>query len=188
MKGARLIPSVCSPESPPGERDIFEALQADLGASGWVALHSLDLVRHVAKAQGEADFVVIIPKRGIVVLEVKSHGFVKYDERGWWLGNAGQPDLRGPFKQASQAMHTVRKYLNYVGFATDGIPFVSAVVFSGVSFATKSPEWHPWQVLDVQALRARSISANLLRTIQEARCLYAAQHLKWAAWTSFPAG
>jgi hypothetical protein len=187
MKGARLIPSVCSSESPPGEGDIFEALQADSGALGWVALHSLDLVRHVAKTQGEADFVVIAPEHGIVVLEVKSHGFVKYDERGWWLGNALEPDPRGPFKQASQAMHSIRKYLNHVGLATDGIPFVSAVAFSRVSFTTKSPEWHPWQVLDVQALRARSISANLLRIIQEARRLYAAQHLKWAAWTSFPA-
>jgi hypothetical protein len=186
MKGARLIPSVCSPVSPPGERDIFEAFQADSGASGWVALHSLDLIRHVAKAQGEADFVVIIPKRGIVVLEVKSHSFVKYDERGWWLGNTAEPDPRGPFKQASQAMHSVRKYLNDVGFLTDGIPFVSAVVFPRVSFSTKSPEWHPWQVLDVQALRARSISANLLRIIEKARELYAAQHLRWATSASLP--
>jgi hypothetical protein len=187
MKGARLLPSVCSPESPPGEHRIFEALRDDPGAQGWVVLHSLDLVRHVAKVQGEADFVVIIPEQGVVVLEVKSHSFVKYDERGWWLGNDPQPDPRGPFKQGSQAMHSIREYLNNAGFVTRDVPFISAVAFTGVGFDRKSPEWHPWQVLDLQALNARSVSANLERIIREARRLYASKGLSWAARSSSPA-
>ena len=186
MKGARLLPSVCSPESPPGERRIFEALRDDPGAQGWVVLHSLDLVRHVAKVQGEADFVVIIPSQGVVVLEVKSHSFVKYDERGWWLGNDPVPDPRGPFKQGSQAMHSIRQYLTNAGFVTRDVPFVSAVAFTGVGFDRKSPEWHPWQVLDLQALNARSVSANLERIIREARGLYASKGLSWAAGASLP--
>ncbi len=186
MKGARLIPSVCSAESPPGEHRIFEALRDDPGAQGWVVLHSLDLVRHVAKVQGEADFVVIIPGRGVVVLEVKSHTYIKYDERGWWLGNDTKPDPRGPFKQGSQAMHSIRRYLNELGLATSGVPFVSAAAFTSVTFNRKSPEWHPWQVLDLQSLNARSISANLERIIREARTLYATKGLPWAAEPSTP--
>lgn len=185
MKGARLLPSVCSPESPPGERRIFEALHDDPGAQGWVVLHSLDLVRHVAKVQGEADFVIIIPEHGVVVLEVKSHKMVKRDERGWWLGN-DPVDARGPFKQASQAMHSIRDYLNGAGFDTDGIPFISAVSFTSVSFSIKSPEWHTWQALDLQALNARPIAETLLRIIKAAREHYAAKGLKWASWTRNP--
>lgn len=185
MIGARLIPSVCSPESPPGEKLIFEALQADAGAQGWVVLHSLDLVRHVAKLQGEADFVVIVPGQGVLVLEVKSHKKVKRDEQGWWLGN--EPvDIRGPFKQASQAMHSVREYLKGAGFDTDGIPFISAVAFTSVSFNIKSSEWHPWQVLDLQALNARSISKNVLQILKAARDLFASKGMRWAAWTRSP--
>jgi len=187
MIGANLIPRVCSAASPPGERSLFEALREDPGAQGWIVLHSLDLARHIKNLQGEADFVVIIPGQGIVVIEVKSHNFIKFDERGWWLGNDPVPDLRGPFKQASQAMHSIREYLNNSGFSTEGIPFISAVAFTAVSFTTKSPEWHPWQVLDVQALRARSVSANLLRIIGEARSHFAAKGFTWAAWTRSPA-
>ena len=84
MIGANLIPRVCSAASPPGERSLFEALRDDPGAQGWIVLHSLDLARHIKNLQGEADFVVIIPGQGIVVIEVKSHNFIKFDERGWW--------------------------------------------------------------------------------------------------------
>jgi Nuclease-related domain/UvrD-like helicase C-terminal domain len=186
MKGARLIPSVCSLLAPDGEKALFEALRDDSDAANWVVLHSLDLAKHVAKVQGEADFVVIIPSQGVVVLEVKSHHNVKYDERGWWMGNDTTPDPRGPFKQASQAMHSIREYLINAGFPTGRIPFVSAVVFTSVSFDKKSPEWHSWQIIDLQALRARSISANILRVINEARNLYATKGLGWAAWTALP--
>jgi hypothetical protein len=186
MKGAHLLPSVCSPEAPPGERRIFDELRNDPDAHGWVVLHSLDLVRHVAKVQGEADFVVMIPGQGVVVLEVKSHNFVKYDERGWWLGNDPIPDPRGPFRQGSQAMHSLRKYLSDAGFETRNVPFVSAVVFTGISFDRNSPEWHPWQVLDLQALNARSISTNIKRIIREARSLYESKGLSWSAAPLLP--
>ena len=115
-KGARMIPSVCSLSAPDGEKAVYEALREDSGAKFWIVLHSLDLANHIAKVQGEADFIVIIPGQGVVVLEVKSHHNVKYDDRGWWMGNDTTPDPRGPFKQASQAMHSIRKYLINAGF------------------------------------------------------------------------
>ena len=151
-------------------------LTKDPDASGWTVLHSLDLADHVRASQGEADFVVLIPNEGILVLEVKSHTSVLYSEQGWWLG--GKHEERGPFKQASEALHSIRKYLDQRELSRS-IPMVSAVIFSSAPFQFMSSEWHPWQVLDKQALHARKISANLLKIIQTARGIFASKNLPW---------
>jgi hypothetical protein len=169
--GATLVPNTV-PSTPPGEVKLFEDLANDPGATGWVVLHSLDLANHVERVQGEADFVILIPGEGVIVLEVKSHNFIKFDEGLWYLGNDPKPERRGPVKQGSQAMHSILKFLKHSGFSTIGIPFVSAVAFTAVPFTTKSPEWHSWQILDLQALNARSISENLLHVIREGRKKY----------------
>ena len=51
------------------------------------------------------------PERGILVIEVKSHRTVERLADGRWkLGNHA-PTARGPFQQASEAMHSIRDYL-----------------------------------------------------------------------------
>lgn len=178
--GARMLPAFCPVDVSPGEREIFRMLQQDPAASGWVVLHSLDLVDHVRKVQGEADFVVLMPGEGVVVLEVKSHSTVRFDQGVWWLGNSSNPDPRGPFKQASSALHSIRKYLQQRGLASS-VPFASAVVFSNAPFNFSSPEWHAWQVLDKHALRARPITESLRAVIRKARQHYNEKGLRWMA-------
>jgi hypothetical protein len=178
-QGARMLPAFCPVNAVVGEREVFRLLQDDPGACGWIVLHSLDLVEHIRQVHGEADFVVLIPGEGIVVLEVKSHHSIRFDGHGWWLGDAAEPELRGPFKQASEAMHSVRRYLEQMGF-TASVPMISAVAFPTTSFNLVSPEWHPWQVLDKQSIHARPISANVLHVIATARRHFAAKGLRWA--------
>ena len=174
--GARMLPSFCPSDAPPGEQEVFGMLARDAGATGWIVLHSLDLVDHVRATQGEADFVVLIPNEGILVVEVKSHTSVLYTEQGWWLG--GKRHERSPFKQASEALHSIRKYLEQRELSRS-VPMVSAVIFSSAPFQVASSEWHPWQVLDKQGLHARKISANLLKIIQTARGDFASKNLTW---------
>src|SRR5262249_40592812 len=126
----------------------------------------------------EADFVVLIPNEGIVVLEVKSHHSARVDEHGWWLGSAVMPEKRGPFKQASDALHSIRTYLEQRDLA-DSVPMISAVVLSSIPFRIISPEWHSWQVLDKQRLHSRPISANLLGIIHSARKHFIAKGMSW---------
>jgi Nuclease-related domain/UvrD-like helicase C-terminal domain len=177
-EGAAMFPSFCPPEAPTGEYEIFKLLATDTGASGWIVLHSLDIAEHVRAVQGEADFIVLIPNEGILILEVKSHKSVKLDERGWWLGNGTKPDKRGPFRQASEALHSIRGYLQARNM-TNGLLFVSAVVFTSLPFQFNSPEWHNWQVLDKKRLHAQPISVNLLNIIRNAREFYASKNLVW---------
>ena len=108
---ALMLPSRIPANAPPGEKIVFERLKADPATEGWIVLHSLELANHPTQVSGEADFVIIVPGYGILVLEVKSHTKVFVDERGWWLGADPQPDERGPFKQAADAMRAIRDYL-----------------------------------------------------------------------------
>ena len=68
---ARLIPSFMDERTPPGERDVFNMLAA--GPAEWTALHSLDLAPWNRGLRTEIDFVVIVPDRGILCVEIKSH-------------------------------------------------------------------------------------------------------------------
>lgn len=175
MSGALMIPNSVSSISPPGEREIFSRFRSDPVCTGWIVLHSLDLARHVKHVSGEADFVVIVPGHGVAVLEVKSHEFVKLDERGWWLGTSSTPDTRGPFKQAAQAMHSIRHYLGArMPDLAKNCLFISGVAFPAVSFSVDSPEWHPWQVIDKRTLNAGSLAAQVLAMLFHARTHFGA--------------
>jgi hypothetical protein len=176
--GALIFPRFCPADAPPGEHEIFKMLSEDSGARGWIVLHSLDIAEHVRTSQGEADFIVLIPNEGVLVLEIKSHKSIKIDERGWWLGNATKPDKRGPFRQASEALHSIKDYLQGRDLA-NGLLFVSAVIFTAVPFQIHSPEWHDWQVLDKERLHARPISLSLFNIVRKARNFYASKNLAW---------
>lgn len=173
-----MMPAVCPFGAPPGERDVFRLLEQDADAAGWTVLHSLDLADHVRAAQGEADFVVLVPDEGMLIIEVKSHTSVHFNQQGWWLGNSTSPDRRGPFRQASEALHSIRKYLEQRNLA-ESVPMISVVIFSALPFNIKSPEWHAWQVIDKQALHARPITDNLLGIIRKAREFYGEKNLPW---------
>lgn len=79
-----MIPPVVDPRSSPGERHVFELLAQDSSTDGWIALHSLDIAQHRRQISGEADFLVLVPESGVVVLEVKGHRQVRRDHDGLW--------------------------------------------------------------------------------------------------------
>jgi hypothetical protein len=180
MSGARMIPSVCAANAPPGEKSVFARFASEAGCRGWTVLHSLDIARHNKQASGEADFVVIVPRRGIVALEIKSHDFIKYDEMGWWLGKSAEPEARGPFKQAAHAMHSIRSYLQErMPEVVQQTPFVSGVVFSEFHFNQKSPEWHAWQFIDKQALAGNTLASRIEAMLHHACQHYRLHGLRW---------
>src|SRR4051812_19785362 len=82
------------PERPPdfhgsdGERRVFAALKAlpdeytVIHSFRWVHPHSKHIVLKDLPAQGEGDFVLLHPQKGILVVEVK--GGKVWCERGQW--------------------------------------------------------------------------------------------------------
>ena len=121
---ARMIPPVMNASvSSDGERKLFIQFKSAPGTENWVVLHSLDIARHRSQVSGEIDFVIIIPELGVLCLEVKACRSLDIRDGRWRYGSQRMWDSRGPFKQASEAMHSMRNYI--VGTA----PGLSNVVF-----------------------------------------------------------
>lgn len=165
---ARMMPAYCPQAAPPGERALYAALAVSASAQDWVVLHSLGIAEHVRQVEGEADFVVIVPDAGVLVIEVKSHLSVGRLGDGTWQLGSQRPTARGPFQQASEAMHSVREYLISRNIDLRSVPVCYAVWFTAVRARTMlpaSPEWHDWQVLDSEDLRSDPAAA-IRRTLK----------------------
>src|SRR5258708_23654746 len=162
-----MMPPYCPEEAPPGERALFNALASSPETDRWIVLHSLAIASHVRQVKGEADFVVIVPDHGVLVVEVKSHPSIERLSDGRWKLGTQAPTSRGPFQQASEAMHSIKYYLTSREVNLRSVPLIDAVWFTHVRARTmlpQSPEWHSWQLLDSQDLRAGAVSA-ILRTL-----------------------
>jgi hypothetical protein len=163
-----MMPPYCPESAPPGEKELFAALATGTKAENWIVLHSLGIADHVRQVEGEADFVVIAPGLGVLVIEVKSHRSVtRLADGTWQLGNH-RPTARGPFQQAQEAMYSLRQYLLSGNVDLRSVPLCYAVWFTGVRARANfsaSPEWHDWQVLDSEDLRADAAAA-VVRTLR----------------------
>lgn len=164
-----MMPAFCPADAPPGEKSIYASLLENRETDDWIVLHSLGLADHIRQVEGEVDFVVIIPNVGVLVIEVKSHKSIDRRSDGTWKLGADAPTSRGPFQQAREAMHSLRSFLSKKHIDMNSVPMLSAVWFTSVRARTmlpSDPEWHDWQVMDSQDLRAapkairRTISAG----------------------------
>ena len=165
-----MIPPRIRPDcASPGERDLFRRLRDDPETHDWIVLHSLDVANHVTNLAGEIDFVVIVPRKGILCVEVKACSSLRRLHGLWFYGGDSKPDARGPFKQAASAMHSIRARVASDKPFLSKIPFWSAVVFPYVEFSMQSEEWNPWQVIDSRAFRARPIGKLLSDVLDHAR-------------------
>ncbi len=168
---ARMIPPVMNSYRYDGEREIALRLQNDPMTENWSVLHSLDIADHRSQVAGECDFIIIIPGKGVLCIEVKGCRSLKVEGGLWYYGTKSQGDKRGPFKQASENMHSIRKYLLRKRPDLSKVVFWSAVIFPYITFSKSSPEWHDWQVIDARDYIARPVSQLFLNVIDHARKL-----------------
>ena len=134
-----IPPMVPADYASAGEREVFRRLQGDPGTRDWIVLHSLALATHQRRVSGEIDFVVIIPGCGIVALEVKgcSTTALRRVDGLWYYGQGGSGDSRGPFRQASEGMHTLRRRVAAAFPRLRAMLFASAVLFPFALFSEK---------------------------------------------------
>ena len=152
-----------------GEREVFERLKQSPATRDWTVLHSLDIANHIRQVSGEADFVLLIPNQGVLCLEVKACRRIRRTEAGWLFGSDPIPDPRGPFRQAAEAVHSIRQRLMKRRPDLSYVLFWSAVVLPYVDFPIISNEWHGWQVLDAAALRRDSLAVCAENVLRHAR-------------------
>jgi hypothetical protein len=95
------------------ERRFFEELvHMRRELPGWVVIHSVRLRLVEGQAQGECDFVIIVPEKGWLSIEVK--GGNVYCEDGQYFSEALNNEthrISNPFTQADNARWALHRYL-----------------------------------------------------------------------------
>jgi hypothetical protein len=185
----RMIPPHIDPDTPSdGEKLVFASLAAaeagdgggsGLDTSGWTVLHSQDLAHHRRQMEGEIDFLVIAPGLGVLVIEVKGCHRLRRERGLWFYGADRDGDPRGPFKQASEGMHSLRDRLVRQRAHLNGVLFQSVVCFPFIDFTDTSEEWHAWQVVDHARLQQRPITEWVAAALRQARERAAGLHKAW---------
>lgn len=149
----QMRPSFYPGDTVTGEKLVFNKLSSLEETEAWIAMHSLDIFGDIQSGQGEADFVVLIPGKGILVIEVKSHSSIECIDGVWRLN--GKVVDKPPHKQASNAMHALRNDLKTAGIDLYKVPTAFCVWFTGASKVKlpPSPEFKQWMYLFADDLR-----------------------------------
>jgi len=172
-----IVPAACPS---PGEQEIFTKLKDESATRDWIVLHSLDIAQHLRQVCGEADFVIIVPALGVLCLEVKACRSLHRDDGLWFYGRDPKGDPRGPFKQAAEAMHSLRQQVIQSDTSLSRIPFWSAVAFPYIDFNAASGEWHPWQVIDSARFKRQQMAPLVSGILRSARSHLSSQpSAKW---------
>lgn len=141
----------------PGERAVYDALRT-LPESVHV-FHSLPWIRTPGTRtapQGESDFLVFDPERGLIVIEVKSGG-IRVDAGQWYQRNLTtqiENRMQNPAEQANRSRWFLINHLEQrLGLKID-CPVYHAVWFPSVCFPRQGlpPDLHPAMVLDADSL------------------------------------
>lgn len=137
---AKFIPSI-TPEdfnNSYGEKKVYEALQT-LDDS-YTVFYSLSWIGiNEQRTLGEADFVIVNPEKGILVIEVKS-GDIKYTDGEWIQTNTltGYSKKIDPYNQARKSQFELIDRLNSSSLSFR-VPFVCyAVWFPTVNISEKT--------------------------------------------------
>ena len=123
---ARLIPKIDPKDiSNVGERDVATALVAQLPPEciiyhsyPWLRSDRNDYNGKVTLQEGETDFVIVHPKAGILILEVKG-GEIKYDNnnRSWYRQESHRiVEIKDPFEQARRNTHALERSIRKESF------------------------------------------------------------------------
>lgn len=149
---ARLIPDIQIDEiENKPERDVARALVEQLPdrvtvyhSYPWLRPDRNDRTGKVTLREGEADFLVLWPELGLLVLEVKG-GEISYDSesRRWArrLPNGNERDIEDPFEQAGRNMHVIVDAIGervYGGRVPD-FAYGYAVVFPDCRYEGNTP-------------------------------------------------
>ena len=118
------------PTTSRAEQDMHRALAKQL-PKGWAAWHSLR-VRASGGFEGESDFVVAVPDKGVVIIEVKGGAIEIRD--GQWRQN-GRVMARTPREQAHRFLKVLLRKLEEV--SNGPIPYIQiATAFPETAFFT----------------------------------------------------
>jgi hypothetical protein len=137
-----MVPTTARFGANSSERRLFTALEGIPNHPDWVVFHSLTIRQHLDKHMGEADFVVVAPSRGILVIEAKAPTGVHYRDGVWTLDSTPDPH-KDPLAQLDGAVRSIRGYLKREGAIDGSEPFARLLWFTSIGrhhFTGRAPE------------------------------------------------
>jgi hypothetical protein len=160
---ATIIPNYCDSVSD-GEKAVFNVIRDNPAATAdWIVIHSQNIIAR----QGppvyaadvnvrEIDFLVIIPNRGIFLLEVKG-GKIEAKNGELYTVKAGQYHSIDPVRQLKASTHALIDYLDAkIGsYKKSGVVFDTAVVFpQSVTPLMSLPDLSDVQIIDSAKMKS----------------------------------
>ena len=165
---ANMIPSRVPSESPASERRVFEKLETAPGTDAWTVFHSLALSSAHTGQFGEIDFLALIPRLGMLCIEVKGGGVAV--RNGVWTTTNAQGVTstlkRSPFAQAKEGMWKLRRALEdrFGRNSTEmKCPIGWMVVLPDIVCPPLSPEFVRQEAIDASDMSG-DIAARLAQT------------------------
>ncbi|PZU49705.1 MAG: hypothetical protein DI566_01095 [Microbacterium sp.] len=147
----RMIPPYPRDGANVSEKRIFDALEGIQGHDDWIAIHSLSVARHDSAFAGEADFVLLVPGRGILIIEAKAPSYVEYKAGDWYLDRVPQPH-KDPLKQLDGVRRSIRRHLKNRDLLRGDEPIARLVWFTSLGryqFENKTPgdlQFFEWEL------------------------------------------
>lgn len=149
---AKMIPHTAYETGSEGEDRIFESLQTSL-PDNYTVFHSVRWIGSDRKrSQGEADFIVFHPQKGVLIIEVKA-GIISVDNnRTWYQTNRNTGIKKEIFDPEKQADESKFKFIALLGNINCLV--CHAVWFPSVSFPKNNlpPNYHPDMILDGESV------------------------------------
>jgi len=147
----RMIPPYARDGANASERRIFDAFDGIRGHDDWIVIHGLGVGRHRTAYQGEADFVVLVPGRGILVIEAKAPNYVEYTAGDWYLDRVPSAH-KDPLKQLDGVRRSIRGHLKNLDLLRGDEPIARLVWFTSLGryqFENKTPgdlQFFEWEL------------------------------------------
>ncbi|MFD1437817.1 ATP-binding domain-containing protein [Acinetobacter sp. ANC 4282] len=167
----KMIPRIfdLNNNSSPGEKIFFERISRDEEIKNWVVLHSLNVAYHQTRVMGELDFIVIIPKLGILAIEIKSHLEIKVEDGVWHLGRTDKNGSISPFVQLNKTLFSLKNYITDQNIEFRDIPIFPLVIFTHCEFHPVSIEVHKNSYVSCKEFRNTRLSELLKNRIKKFR-------------------
>jgi len=151
-----------------GESLVFDLLKNAPDTEDWIILHSYNLPNIATSIGKEIDFLVLIPHKGIFILEVKNGEAIKRNNGTWIIkGNFGNDyeSEEGPFNQARNVMYSLKNNIKkWLGSNNkfNNILFTYGVVFPEAVFTYSDMEIEKWRVCDSSSISVIQDYFNIL--------------------------
>ena len=107
-----MIPKTRQGDKNYGEEVLFEGFNEVKNRPDWIVVHSLKQRKVAQGIQSETDFVVFVPGKGIVLIEVKGATSAIFDDNTWTMTGVHKDAVnKDPFDQIDRASANIVKQM-----------------------------------------------------------------------------